>query len=142
MGRRKAREIAMKLLYQYDITGELSAQPLEEMPDVLDTETLKEENRAYLDNVIRAFPDKREEIDGIISEFSHSWKIERIGKVDLAILRLALFEILFVENIPEKVSVNEAVEMAKEYSTDKSHKYINGLLGGYLRSRKALQPEG
>ncbi|MEG2189609.1 MAG: transcription antitermination factor NusB, partial [Christensenella sp.] len=65
---------------------------------------------------------------------SKSWRIERIAKVDLAILRLAIYELLFIDDIPAKVTVNEAVELAKKYSDEKSYQFVNGLLGGYLRS--------
>jgi N utilization substance protein B len=136
MSRRSAREAAMKLLYQYSITGVLSKDVLDEAPDVLDTESLNDENMRYIDNVIEGFPEKQEEIDEIISANSHSWKIDRIAKVDLAILRLALFEMIYL-GIPNRVTVNEAVELAKKYSADKSYKYINGLLGGYLKSEGA-----
>ena len=84
--------------------------------------------------MIDGFPQKQEEIDEIISQNSHAWKIDRIAKVDLAILRLAIFELLYMEEIPKKVTSNEAVELAKKYSAEKSYKYVNGLLGGYLKN--------
>lgn len=136
MSRRSAREAAMKLLYEYSITDALSKDTIKEAPDVLEAETLDEDNMRYIDSIVDGFPEKREEIDTIISENSHSWKIDRIAKVDLAILRLALFEILCLD-IPDKVTINEAVELAKKYSADKSYKYINGLLGGYLKKGDA-----
>ncbi len=121
----------MKILYQYDITGEISYAGLEE--GVMDEVKLDAEDMDFVVSVADGFVDKREEIDGIISAHSHSWKIERIAKVDLAILRLALFEIKYLDT-PSKVAVNEAVEIAKKYSDDKSYQFINGLLGGYLKS--------
>ncbi|WP_066647632.1 transcription antitermination factor NusB [Christensenella timonensis] len=136
MSRRSAREAAMKLLYEYSITDILSKDTIKEAPDVLEADTLDEDNMRYIDSIVEQFPEKREEIDTIISENSHSWKIDRIAKVDLAILRLALFEILYM-GIPDKVTINEAVELAKKYSADKSYKYINGLLGGYLKKGEA-----
>ena len=126
----------MKLLYEYSITDILSKDTIKEAPDVLEADTLDEDNMRYIDSIVEQFPEKREEIDTIISENSHSWKIDRIAKVDLAILRLALFEILYM-GIPDKVTINEAVELAKKYSADKSYKYINGLLGGYLKKGEA-----
>jgi len=133
MNRRCTRELAMKLLYQYSITGEMQADQAE-TSDLLMPEDGCKVNMEYIGKMTEAFPEKREEIDDIISRHSHSWKIERISKVDLAILRLALFEMLYMDDIPYKVSINEAVELAKKYSTDKSHKYVNGLLGGYLKA--------
>lgn len=134
MSRTSAREAAMKLLYQYSITGELTKDSLTDAPDALNTESLDKDNLCYIDRVVDGFADKCEEIDEIISKNSKSWKLERIAKVDLAILRLALFEILYLDDIPEKVTINEAVELAKKYSAEKSYQFVNGLLGGYLRS--------
>ena len=84
MSRKSARETAMKLLYEYSITGALSKDSLHDAPDVLDFEQLDEENLHYIDQVIDGFPQKQEEIDEIISQNSHAWKIDRIAKVDLA----------------------------------------------------------
>lgn len=134
MSRTSAREAAMKLLYQYSITGELTKGSLEDAPDALDTESLDKDNLIYIDQIVDGFVDKCEEIDGIISQYSKSWKLERIAKVDLSILRLALYEMLYIDDIPKKVTINEAVELAKKYSAEKSYQYVNGLLGGYLRS--------
>ncbi len=133
MSRKNARECAMKLLYEYSITGEL-INPLEKEEAYSDIYELNLEGDdiTYVNQVYSEFTSKQDELDSIISLNSHSWRIERISKVDLAILRLALFEMRYM-NIPSKVSINEAVELAKKYSADKSYKYINGLLGGYLK---------
>ena len=124
--------MAMKLLYQYSITGELQI-PDRYGLDIMDAEEPDKEDSKYIREIVDGFIEKRDDIDSVISLNSHSWKIERISKVDLAILRLALFEMKYLD-IPSKVAVNEAVEIAKKYSADKSYKYINGLLGGYLKS--------
>ncbi|MEG0784654.1 MAG: transcription antitermination factor NusB [Christensenella sp.] len=134
MSRTSAREAAMKLLYQYSITGELAKDSLSDAPDALGTDTLDKDNLCYIDKVVDNFTDKCEQIDEIIATNSKSWRIERIAKVDLAILRLAIYELLFIDDIPAKVTVNEAVELAKKYSDEKSYQFVNGLLGGYLRS--------
>ena len=89
----------------------------------------------YFNNVLKTFLSNRENIDKCISDASENWKIERIAKVDLAILRLSVTEMLFLkkEDISEKVSINEAVELAKNYGTEKSPAFINGLLGRIAR---------
>ncbi len=133
MSRKRARETALKLLYEYSITGELLENSIKESPDTYKAENLDDKDWEYLKIIINEFPNKEEEIDTLISDNSHSWKIDRIAKVDLAIIRLALFEVLFLE-MNVGVSVNEAVELAKKYSAEKSYKYVNGLLGGCLRS--------
>lgn len=138
MSRRNARECAMKLLYEYSITGEL-VNPMTETKDCDIYELdLEKDDVEYITQVLDGFVSRRDELDSIISLNSHSWRIERISKVDLAILRLALYEMRYMD-MPSKVAINEAVEMAKKYSADKSYKYINGLLGGYLKSEAAVE---
>ena len=134
MSRTSARETAMKLLYEYSVTGTLSKDSLENAPDALGAESLDENNLRYVGDIVAVFTDKCNEIDEIISSNSKSWKLERIAKVDLAILRLALYEILYMDDIPQKVTINEAIELAKKYSAEKSYQFVNGLLGGYLRN--------
>ncbi|MBC5647141.1 transcription antitermination factor NusB [Christensenella tenuis] len=134
MSRTSARETAMKLLYEYSITGTLNGDSLENAPDALGAESLDENNLRYVEEVIAGLAEKCNEIDGIISSNSKSWKLERIAKVDLAILRLALYELLYMDDIPQKVTINEAIELAKKYSAEKSYQFVNGLLGGYLRN--------
>ncbi len=133
MSRREAREYAMKLLYEYSITGELKDPEEEGRYSEIYAGELDGEDIEYVKSVISDFVPKRDEVDSIISLNSHSWRIERISKVDLAVLRLAIFEMRYL-GVPPKVAVNEAVELAKKYSTDKSYRYINGLLGGYIKS--------
>ena len=81
--------------------------------------------------------DKKDEIDTLISEFSVGWKIERIPKVSLSILRLAVCEMLYVESIPVSVSINEAVELAKTFATSDDASYINGILGSIAKRIEA-----
>ena len=114
MSRTSARETAMKLLYEYSVTGTLSKDSLENAPDALGAESLDENNLRYVGDIVAGFTDKCNEIDEIISSNSKSWKLERIAKVDLAILRLALYEILYMDDIPQKVTINEAIELAKK----------------------------
>ena len=109
MSRTSARETAMKLLYEYSITGTLNGDSLENAPDALGAESLDENNLRYVEEVIAGLAEKCNEIDGIISSNSKSWKLERIAKVDLAILRLALYELLYMDDIPQKVTINEAI---------------------------------
>lgn len=74
------------------------------------------------------------EIDEKISNFSNGWKVNRLSKIDLALLRLAFFEIDHISDVPSKVSVNECVELAKKYATTQDASFINGILGSYIRS--------
>lgn len=78
--------------------------------------------------------EKLPEIDAVIEKYAIGWKIERLSKVTLSVLRLAICEILFVDSIPQKVSANEAVELAKKYATADDAAFINGILGSFIRS--------
>ncbi len=134
MNRREAREEAFKLVFQ--ITAQRDCYP-----EVVDR--FAEENAAlkktdkkqfkYIVSAANSVFEKVEELDGIIAEnLSKDWKVERLSKVSLAILRLAVYEIRYVEDIPNTVSVNEAVELAKVYDTDDAPAFINGVLAGVL----------
>ncbi len=124
----------MKVLYRYSIAGEMDAPDYDDPEGIYGCSNMGEDGKAFVAQLMEGFPSKQEQIDEIISSNSHSWKIERISKVDLAILRLALYEIDEM-GTPPKVAVNEAIELAKKYSAEKSYKYVNGLLGGYLKSK-------
>lgn len=102
--------------------------------------TKKKNIRDYSIRLIQAFLSHTEEIDGIINEFSSGWQVDRIIKMDKNILRLAIAEMKYVKSVPNEVSIDEAVELAKKYSDAESPKFINGLLGQILGSLK--QPEG
>ena len=93
-----------------------------------------EELGSYAKCLYSGVTEKKEEIDAAISTHSKGWKISRISKVNLAILRLAVYEISFEEEVPVSVAINEAVELAKKYSGKEDAAFINGVLGGYARS--------
>jgi transcription antitermination protein NusB len=135
MSRKLAREAAMRLMYEYEITDILAMTSLYEMPDVLGVEKMSPANIEYIDSIVQDYPSKKEEIDEIIGKNSISWNLDRISKVDLSILRLAFYEILYTDT-PNNIIINEAVEIAKKYSSEKSSKYINGVLGGYLKNKE------
>ena len=79
--------------------------------------------------------DHREELDDLIEQFSHGWKLSRISRTALAVLRVALYEILYMPDIPAAASINEAVELAKGYDEPETVRFINGILGSFMRSR-------
>lgn len=125
MGRRASREMAMKLLYQLEIQKE----NMEEQKKLFFEEnTLAEKDIAYISNVIDGVFTNKEFIDNMIEVHSRGWKMARISKVDLSIMRLSIYEICFRDDIPYNVSVNEAVELAKKYSTEDAGSFVNGIL--------------
>lgn len=151
-----SREYMMKLIYQSDVTKENMEDTLDkflknnfeyianryeelrlqysndpelklvnlQMDDVIDKE--------YMNHICTSLKENSERINELISKYANNWTIERMPKVDVSILRLCICEILFVEEIPNKVSINEAIEMAKVYCDDKTPKFINGILGSVV----------
>jgi N utilization substance protein B len=91
-------------------------------------EQLKEDDFAYISNKTNAILEQLSGIDELINEKSTGWKTSRMAKVDLTLIRLAVYEIKFDEDIPDKVAINEAVELAKTYGTDDSASFVNGIL--------------
>ncbi|MBI3911711.1 MAG: transcription antitermination factor NusB [Armatimonadetes bacterium] len=131
-GRRFARELAMKILFQVDV-GKL---PLDEVLELAFEEvTLAPEDRDYVLDVCRGVLAHQPELDQIISDLAEGWRLERMANVDRNVTRIALYEILYRDDVPDSVAVNEAVEIAKKYSTEESGRFVNGILGSFLRRR-------
>jgi N utilization substance protein B len=141
MSRRLARESAIQFLYSTDFNKN---ENLEEMLEVFFSikeeqnedklqEPMKESDTRFAEEIIKGTIEKLQDIDQLIQDNTTGWTKERIAKVDLAILRLALYEILFREDIPDSVAINEAIELAKKYSTDESGGFVNGVLGKIVR---------
>jgi len=129
MSRKKARKEVMITMYQMDINDaynyDLQAEKLKER--ITDIHELD-----YAKNIIKEFLKDKDMVDDHIRMNLTNWHITRLPKVDLAILRLAITEFFYFEDIPIEVSINEAIEMAKEFSDDESAKFINGVLGGVV----------
>lgn len=128
MKRSEIRENIFKLVFCGDFhsSEELSEQVncyFEELPQVT------EEEHAYMVAKFEAIKDRIPEIDGKINGVAKGWKTDRMGKAELAILRLAVYEMLFDEDVPVKVAINEAVELAKKFGGDDSPAFVNGILG-------------
>ncbi len=130
MKRKETREEAVKIAYCMDINKEFDKTLPCKYINHFEIEGVDSE---YLDKTMDDMIDHIETINNFITENSKDWKISRIAKVDLAILRVALAEILYNDSIPESVSINEAVEISKKYSNEDSHKFINGILGTVVR---------
>ncbi|NLL04518.1 MAG: transcription antitermination factor NusB [Clostridiaceae bacterium] len=132
MGRRAAREIAMKLVYQLEIQKDSRE---EQIRQTLEEETLTENDTKYIVDVVEGVYKNVEQIDKNIEMYSKGWKLSRISKVDLSILRLSIYEMCYRRDIPLNVSINEAVELAKSYSGEESSSFINGILGKVSKVR-------
>ena len=129
--RREARAAAFTQIFQLNQQGDDKGQMMEHLLNAIPE---CEDNLGYIQTVVNGVDEKKDELDEIIgSNLKKGWTIHRISKVSLAILRLALFEIKYVEDVPEKVAINEAVELAKTYGGEDDAKFVNGLLGAIVR---------
>lgn len=124
-GRHYTREEVMKSLFKVAFHEHLQ---LDDFLKDMDQD-LRESEKEYFTKVVTSFVNHKNEIDTLIEKSATGWKFSRIAKVDLAILRVAVTELLYVKDIPKEVVVNEAMELSKEYSSDDSYSFINGLLG-------------
>ena len=131
MTRRELRENVFKMLFRVEFheEGEMSGQ-LGMMDDEL--ENIKEEDTAYINRKCNEIIAKIPELDEAINESTTGWKTSRMAKVDLSIIRLAVYEIKYEEDVPAKVAINEAVELAKLYGTDNSASFVNGVLAKFV----------
>ena len=127
MTRREIREQVFKMLFRVEFYNQ------EEMSEQIalcedDACSWKEKDKTYIFEKVEKISEKLEEIDAKINEVSEGWKTGRMGKVDLTLIRLAVYEMLYEEDVPAKVAINEAVELAKQYGTDNSPSFVNGVL--------------
>lgn len=124
MSRKLARESAYKLIFEYLFSKEANQRTY----DILSSIELAEVDQKYMRSVYSGVVTKYDELIGIVEELSEGFALERIFKPDLAALLLAVYEMHYMKDIPNSVSIAEAVELVKKYSTDKSNQYVNGLL--------------
>lgn len=130
MTRRQLRENVFKMLFRVEFHDD------KELPEQLilfedEVEPISEDEKIYMTNKYKDIYAHIEELDAAINEVSKGWKTTRMGKVDLTLIRLAAYEIRFEEEIPVKVSINEAIELAKKYGTDDSPAFVNGILAKF-----------
>lgn len=136
MTRNKMRESLMKLMYQADVRNEYLYDFFTNAYELMEDRTAV--NNQYFETVVKSFLDYKTVIDQDISENLKKWDIDRLGKVELSILRLAVTEMRYLDDIPHKVSINEAIELAKQYADDQAPKYINGVLASILKKIESL----
>lgn len=152
MTRANARELAVHLIYGRDFTGE-------EPEDVVSVRLAKEyyaklseENdvyaerpsraqMAYLDKVVAGVANRAEDLNEQIQKYSIDWDISRISRLTRAIMQLAIYEILYVEDVPVGVAISEAVRLAKKYDGDDTGSFVNGILGAFARGMTAEESE-
>lgn len=145
MTRNTAREIAVHLAYELSFTGRAVEELLDERLSSERFEALSEEDELYAEapgptqaeyirSVVSGVAEHAPELDGYIAKYAKGWNFERIPLVAGAIMRVAMYEVLYRPDIPDGAAINEAVEIAKKYETPETVKFINGILGSFVRS--------
>lgn len=132
MTRTEEREQAFVLIFEKEFNMDTS------MDDIISyaTEADVFSESAFASSLAKAVFENIDAVDAVIDKYSIGWKKSRLPKTTLAILRLAICEMMFVDSIPESVSINEAVELAKKYATTEDASFVNGILGSYSRDNK------
>ncbi len=145
MTRGNARELAVHLIYGREFTGEEPEQVVSLRLDKEYYDMLKDENEVYsdrpsraqlryIDTVVSGVANRVEELNAVIRKYSIGWDISRISRLNRCVLQLAIYEILYVEDVPTGVAISEAVRLAKKYDSDDTGSFVNGILGSFARS--------
>ncbi len=134
-GRRRSREIALQVLCQMDTSGTAPEEALRLYYDLMESDPesppdfeAPAEARPFAERLVEGVFHGREEIDNRITSASENWRLERMSVVDRNVLRLAVYEMLYCEDIPPKVSINEAIDLGKTFGSEESGSFINGIL--------------
>jgi len=135
--RSRGRELALQFLYQLDLRGD---ELLDELDGWLASEERDRETRAFARRLVEGTRAQLDQLNETIQGVAQNWDIARMAVVDRNVLRLAAYELLFCDDIPPKVAINEAIELGKRYSTQNSGAFINGILDK-VKSRFADRPE-
>lgn len=131
MSRKLAREIAMNVLYQMAIHEDFASKTFENY--IAQNLTTSDDLR-YVHSVVNAFSEHRETVDIIIGKYLKGWTFDRLAKLDVSILRMAVTEIFYIEEVTTAVAINEAVNLAKRFSDDETPAFVNGVLGEMVRN--------
>ena len=128
MSRQLARETAFKMIFQMDVGKNALEVAERTMEEALDEGLIKKRDTAYILELVAGVADKKDELDAFIAEHAKGWTLDRINVIEKNLIRLALYEIRHMENIPYEVSVNEAIELAKRYGEDDAYSFVNGIM--------------
>lgn len=128
--RRKARELALQMLFQYDMSANAPDQIIETFDDL---QKSKPNTREFATKIFRGTIDHMPRIDEMIQDQAENWRLSRMAAVDRNIIRMSVYEFLHEQETPKLVIIDEAIEIAKRYGTDKSPQFINGILDGILK---------
>jgi len=132
--RRHARELALRAFYAFEMSGNKLDAIVKEM--ILDVSEESEDGKNFANKLLTLSVDRSKEFEHYIMNQAHNWDFDRIAVIDKLIMRMCICEFLCFQDIPPKVSIDEALEISKEYSTEKSSVFINGILDGVLNQLK------
>ena len=152
MTRGNARELAVHLIYGREFTGEEPEQVVSVRLDKEYYEKLKDEHEVYaerpsraqlryIDSVVSGVANRVEDLNAQVAKYSIGWDISRISRLTRCVLQLAIYEILYVEDVPTGVAISEAVRLAKKYDNDDSGAFVNGILGSFARNLEQPKAE-
>ena len=137
--RKEAREAAMTLLYSLGYTPDTVEYQIECFMEEEHVKNFSKKALDYIMDVARGTLDKLPEVDEFIKKYCQDWSFDRIAPVDVAVLRLAIYEMLYRKDIPRTVSINEAVNIAKKYGHDDSQNFVNGVLGSIYKELEEVK---
>ena len=139
MKRTEARELAFKLIYSLEIQKNMEEEQIEIFFE--ENEITNNEEKEFIKTIFEGLINNKSEIEELIqSNLKERWTIDRISKIDLAILKVALYELIY-SKVPYKVVINEAVELAKKYGDDSSKSFVNGILASIVKDKKIAEEE-
>lgn len=132
--RRKAREVALQFLYQLDLHG--AADPTSHEAEFWLRHPVDADTRAFAESLVRGSKLQQDKIDQLLAQYAEHWDLDRMAVVDRNILRMGVYELLWQPEVPPKVAINEALEIAKKFGTIESSRFINGVLDRILREHR------
>lgn len=138
--RTQARECALQILYQY----EMNPEPIEEILKKFwaeQDETFSEDARGFAEKLVLGTVKYQTEIDKVLEKYADNWELSRMAMIDRNIMRFAAFELLYLADVPPKVTINEAVNLAKKFSQEESGKFVNGILDKINHTEKPKNPK-
>jgi transcription antitermination protein NusB len=133
--RHQARERALQILFQHDIHGKGSIK----LEDFWKEFTATDDAKAFAEQLVKGVLDHQQDLDAVITKYATNWKIDRMPIVDRNILRAGLFELLWMQEVPAKVTMDEAIELAKSFGDDEASKFVNGILDKALATESRLE---
>ncbi len=134
--RRQARAVALQALYEIDSVGHNEEQVIHQR---IQDEALSEEGASFAQTLVQGVIGHQDEFDSIIKKHAPEWPVDQLAIIDRNILRIALFELQYVADVPIKVAINEAVELAKVFGSDTAPRFVNGVLGAFLLEHPAAE---